>query len=109
MDEQSGVRRMSDEEIHELLADYKEHKETRALEREQLLQCMNENKEAVKELTKLTNTSIESTKGLVEAWDASMGVVKVSATVGSFVKWGVGVGGPIYGLYLFIKHSGKVG
>ena len=109
-------RRFEDDQLHAFYLEFKEHadqevsdRQVRIADREQLLRSMNENKEAIQELARLQTESIESTKGLVEAWDATQGAVKVSVVIGHFVKWGVGVGGPLYGLYLFVKHSGKVG
>lgn len=109
MTDRAEFRRLSDEEIHELFIDYKEHKEQSTYDRKQLIQCMDENKKAIQKLTELQTKSINSTKGLVEGWEAASGAIKVLVVIGKIIKWGVGVGGPIYGLYLFLKHSGKVG
>ena len=44
------------------------------------------------------NSLVESTKGLVDAWQAANGVVKLGAAIGSFAKWvgGIAVLGTLF-------------
>ena len=44
-----------------------------------------------KENTVAINNLVDSTKGLVETWQAANGVVKVGAALGSFGKWIAGI------------------
>ena len=49
-----------------------------------LIGACEENNKSIKALT-------ESTEGLVEAWQAANGAVKVGAALGKFVKWASGL------------------
>jgi len=101
-------RRFTDEELHEFYKEFQVHQEHEEHDRHQLMHCMNENKNAVIALKESLDRSNESTKGLVEAWDATVGAVRVSAFVGRFVKWVAGIGLPLYALYELLKHAMKL-
>lgn len=94
------AKRFTDEEIHAFHLDYLKHKEHEIHDRTQLMKCMNDNKNAVQELTK-------STKGLVEAWEATQGAVKVSVVIGRFVAFLSSFGFIAWGILEFAKIMEK--
>ena len=66
------------------LNQYREDKTEDAEKWEEFMKTQAQNTEAI-------NSLAESTKGLVDAWQAANGVVKVGAALGSFAKWAAGI------------------
>lgn len=94
--------RFADEELNVFYAEFKQLEVRMNEEREEFKEFMTENREATKALTK-------STSGLVEAWTAAQGAVKVTAIIGNVLKWGLGIGAGLTALYQLVKGSGKIG
>ena len=94
-------KRFSDDELAMFYREFKEHQQHEVHDREQLMRCMTDNKEAVDRLT-------AETRDLVKAWKSANVVVDVSAALGKFVKWVVGLGLPIYAIVEFFKHTDKL-
>ena len=61
------------------------------------LVSQNEQKEAINNLT-------VSTKGMVEAWEAANGAIKVANNIGKLMKW-LSSFAVIGGLYIWFKNS----
>ena len=61
-----------------------------------ILSCMQRNTEAIEKLTK-------DTEGLVEAWKASEGALKIARAIGKFMMWLTAVSTPIIAIIYWIK------
>lgn len=94
--------RFADEELNKFYTEFLLLESRIEAEREEFRKFMLENRKATEALTK-------STSGLVEAWTAAQGAVKVTAIIGNVLKWGLGIGAGLTALYQLLKGSGKIG
>jgi len=78
--EQASIERKLDEHIFES----KMYREQNQLMFDRLLEAQKTNTEAITELTK-------ATAGIVEAYRAGQGVIKVGSALGRFAKWLSGI------------------
>jgi len=72
-----------DKKLTQHLETFERHEEAENLKHRELIVAQQLNTEAL-------NNLASSTAGLVEAWDAAEGAVKVGAAIGRFVKWMAG-------------------
>jgi len=68
------------EKLDNHIAEYDERRKQEDDRWDHLLQCQEQNTQCMKDLT-------DSTKGLIEAWEAANGAVKTLSALGRFVKW----------------------
>ena len=66
------------------IKDFNDHVENEDSRWDHLIKLQEQNAEAIYKLT-------ESTQGLVEAWDATNGAIKVGKALASFVKWATSI------------------
>jgi len=94
-------KRFADEKLQEFYQDFvnlrEEFKEERA-ERAEL-------KDALKENSALIQDIHESTLGLVDAWNNSLGFMRVVAAISKAVKILAPVGAVIWGLWYYLGHG----
>lgn len=62
------------------IEEFRIHTEVEQARWEKLLSAQENNSDAIRELT-------ESTKDIVDAWQATSGAIKVSKNIGRFIKW----------------------
>lgn len=100
--------RFSDEELHDFHSEFKEHVEHEKELQNQLAQCLNRNKTALENLTKIVEKQSSETRDLIEAWTAVQGTVRFGSALGKFIKWASGLA--IVG-WIFVeltKHIDKI-
>lgn len=75
------------EEFHEHRKEYQAYREEEAERWDHLLTSQAENAKAQAENTKAIHELAESSRDLLNAWEAATGTVKVLSAFGKFIKW----------------------
>lgn len=94
------IRRL-DDKLTKHISDYERHEEQECIKHRELIATQQLNTEA------LNNLAV-STAGLIEAWGAAEGALKVGAAFGRFIKWSAGfavLAGALSALGVSLPHK----